>query len=113
MGAARRLGGPNRENQGLQSGSRENAESEKSFRMLGCRALSRENLASRKQSPMTEIAPQKYRDKAAECRRLAETVKANANLLSMAREWDEMADFADGMLAANILAFLIERDRRG
>jgi hypothetical protein len=61
---------------------------------------------------MTGITSQKYRDKAAECRRLAETVKANSNLLSMAEEWDEMAAFAEGMLAANILALLMERDRR-
>jgi hypothetical protein len=36
-------------------------------------------------------------------------VKHEANWLSLAREWDEMADFADGMLAGNILAFLTER----
>jgi hypothetical protein len=60
---------------------------------------------------MAELNPQKYRDKATECRLMAQTLASNGNWIIMAEDWEGMARLAERMLAKDALILKIERER--
>jgi hypothetical protein len=59
---------------------------------------------------MAQISPQRYRDKAAECRHLAKVSGVIGDWLNMAREWDDMAKLADNMATIENITGKIKRE---